>query len=63
MTISSARTMFIVNIESFKNQNPNLKDNGSNSKSKASKSVKWAVLGLLQLLELISRKIEVIEKY
>ena len=27
MTISAARTMFIVNIEFFKNQNPSLKDN------------------------------------
>ena len=29
MTISVARTKFIVNIESFKNQNPDLKDNSS----------------------------------
>jgi len=29
MTISIARTKFIVNIEFFKNQNPYLKDNSS----------------------------------
>ena len=37
MTISSARTMFIVNIEFFKNQNTNLKDNSSSSKKSSSR--------------------------
>ena len=31
MTISVARTMFIVNIEFLKNQNPNLKYNSSST--------------------------------